>query len=118
MIAELKGGLQTDIREIELENYKPIKRYEVIGVEEAINLSKELMEVEEWIYLKVETDRYLSGSSDNIINNRNGSWKLDYFWGCSYYDFLWTKNNESKYIFTSNSFTFFNSSNSNRMIHT
>lgn len=72
MIAELKGRLQTDIREIELENYKPIKRYEVIGVEEAINLSKELMKVEEWIYLKVETDRYLSGAEiREIKKNKN-----------------------------------------------
>ncbi|WP_291259878.1 exonuclease subunit SbcD [Fusobacterium sp.] len=72
IIAELKGELQTDIREIELENYKPIKRYEVIGVEEAINLSKELMKVEEWVYLKVETDRYLSGAEiREIKKNKN-----------------------------------------------
>lgn len=72
IIAELKGKLQTDIREIELENYKPIKRYEVIGVEEAINLSKELMKVEEWVYLKVETDRYLSGAEiREIKKNKN-----------------------------------------------
>lgn len=72
IIAELKGELQTDIREIELENYKPIKRYEVIGVEEAINLSKELMKVEEWVYLKVEVDRYLSGAEiREIKKNKN-----------------------------------------------
>lgn len=72
IIAELKGELQTDIREIELENYKPIKRYGVIGVEEAINLSKELMKVEEWVYLKVETDRYLSGAEiREIKKNKN-----------------------------------------------
>lgn len=72
IIAELKGELQTDIREIELENYKPIKRYEVIGVEEAINLSKELMKVKEWVYLKVETDRYLSGAEiREIKKNKN-----------------------------------------------
>lgn len=72
IIAELKGELQTDIRELELENYKPIKRYEVIGVEEAINLSKELMKVEEWVYLKVETDRYLSGAEiREIKKNKN-----------------------------------------------
>lgn len=72
LIAEVNGGLDTEIREIELENYKPIKRYEVEGVEEAIELSKSLIQANEWVYLKIITDRWLAGSElKELRKNKN-----------------------------------------------
>ncbi|NME34981.1 MULTISPECIES: exonuclease subunit SbcD [Fusobacterium] len=71
-MVDVKGKLQTDIKEIQLENYKPIKIYEVSSIEEGITLSKEFMEKNQWIYLKIHTDKYLSSKDIREINkNKN-----------------------------------------------
>lgn len=71
-MVDVKGNLKTGIQEIQLENYKPIKVYEVCSIEEGISLSEKLMEKNQWIYLKIHTDRYLSSKDIREINkNKN-----------------------------------------------
>ncbi len=70
--ATLKGGLDTEIRGIEVENYKPIKRYCIDGIENAVEKSASLMDAEEWIYLEINTDRPLDSSEVRSIKaNKN-----------------------------------------------
>lgn len=63
-IADLNGNLDTDIRGIKVENYKPIKKYQVDSIEEAIKKSKELSEntSEEWVYLEIKSNRPLQNN--------------------------------------------------------
>lgn len=71
-IVDVEGNFNTQVKEIELENYKPIRRYEVNGVDEGIEFAQSHMDVEEWIYLKILTDRYLtSGEIREIRRNKN-----------------------------------------------
>ena len=58
-IADVNGGLSTEVKEIVLENYKPIKNYEVNGVDEGVALSQKMMDSQEWIYLKIHTDTFI-----------------------------------------------------------
>lgn len=58
-IAEVKGGLSTEVKEIVLENYKPIKNYEVNGIDEGVAFSQKMMDSQEWIYLKIHTDTFI-----------------------------------------------------------
>lgn len=76
-LAEVKGNLDTEIREIELENYKPIRRYEVEGVEKALELSKLLMNEQEWVYLKIKTDRYLASSEIRELRKNKNIVEID-----------------------------------------
>lgn len=62
----------TILKEIPLENYKPIKEYTVTGSEEAIIKSLELTDKNEWKYLNVEIDEPLTNSTiRKIKSNRN-----------------------------------------------
>lgn len=71
-IVDVEGNFNTQVKEIELENYKPIRRYEINGVDEGIEFAQSHMDVEEWIYLKILTDRYLtSGEIREIRKNKN-----------------------------------------------
>ena len=71
-IADILKNSPLNLKEIELENYKPIKNYEVNGIEEALTLAKDLKNVEEWIYLKIHTDKYISsGDIREIRKNKN-----------------------------------------------
>lgn len=76
-LAEVNGDLDTEIREIELENYKPIRRYEVEGVEKALELSKLLMNEQEWVYLKIKTDRYLASSEIRELRKNKNIVEID-----------------------------------------
>ena len=58
-IADVKGGLSTEVKEIVLENYKPIKNYEVNGIDEGVAFSQKMMDSQEWIYLKIHTDTFI-----------------------------------------------------------
>lgn len=58
-IADVKGGLSTEVKEIVLENYKPIKNYEVNGIDEGVVFSQKMMDSQEWIYLKIHTDTFI-----------------------------------------------------------
>lgn len=58
-IADVKGGLSTEVKEIILENYKPIKNYEVNGIEEGVTFSQKMSDCQEWIYLKIHTDTFI-----------------------------------------------------------
>lgn len=58
-IANVKGGLSTEVKEIVLENYKPIKNYEVNGIEEGVTFSQKMADCQEWIYLKIHTDTFI-----------------------------------------------------------
>lgn len=65
-------GNKNEVKEIELENYKPIKEYTVIGAQEAIKKSEELMENNEWIYLNIVLDEPLTNSEiRKIKSNKN-----------------------------------------------
>lgn len=71
-IADIIKNSQLNLKEIELENYKPIKNYEVNGIEKALELSHELKNIEEWIYLKIHTDKYISSRDiKEIRKNKN-----------------------------------------------
>lgn len=60
------------IKEIPIANYKPIKEYLVNGAEEAIQKSNELLDKNEWIYLKVKLDEPLTNSAiRKIKSNKN-----------------------------------------------
>ena len=62
----------TKVKEIPLENYKPIKEYTVKGAEAAIGKSVELIDANEWIYLNVELEEPLTNSTiRKIKNNKN-----------------------------------------------
>ncbi|WP_321329905.1 exonuclease subunit SbcD [uncultured Ilyobacter sp.] len=70
--AVLNGELDTEIKGIEVENYKPIKRYCIDGIEKAIEKSESLQGKEEWIYLEIDTDRPLDSSEVRAIKaNKN-----------------------------------------------
>lgn len=76
-LAEVKGNLDTEIREIELENYKPIRKYEVEGIEKALELSKLLMNEQEWVYLKIKTERYLASSEIRELRKNKNIVEID-----------------------------------------
>ena len=62
----------TKVKEIPLENYKPIREYTVNGAEAAIEKSLELIDANEWIYLNVELEEPLTNSViRKIKNNKN-----------------------------------------------
>lgn len=55
-----------------LENIKPIKKYILTGIENAIKLSLEKIDVSEWIYLTIYTDRPIKTSElYQIKSNKN-----------------------------------------------
>ena len=58
-IADVNGGLSTEVKEIVLENYKPIKNYEVNGIDEGVAFSQKMLDSQEWIYLKIHTDTFI-----------------------------------------------------------
>lgn len=71
-IVEVNGNFDTNIKEIPLENYKPIKEYIGNSIEEAIEISNTLKEKEEWIYLKIKTKTHLKSSDiRKIKENKN-----------------------------------------------
>lgn len=70
--AVLNGELDTEIKSIEVENYKPIKRYCIEGIKNAIEKADSLQGEEEWIYLEIDTDRPLDSSEVRAIKaNKN-----------------------------------------------
>lgn len=71
-IVEVNGNFDTNIKEIPLENYKPIKEYIGNSIEEAIEISNSLKEKDEWIYLKIKTKTHLKSSDiRKIKENKN-----------------------------------------------
>lgn len=76
-IADINGGLDTKIKEIELENYKPIKKYEINSIEEAIELAQTLKKAQEWIYLKINTNRYLASSEIRELRKNKNIVEID-----------------------------------------
>jgi len=71
-IAELNGNLDTKITDIEIENYKPIKKYSVNSITEGIEKSIELIDADQWIYLEIKTNRPLQNNEvREIKKNKN-----------------------------------------------
>jgi exonuclease SbcD len=70
-IANLNGNLDTEIKGIEVENYKPIKRYVVNSIEEGIEKSQELLDANEWIYLEIKTERPLQNNEVREIKKNS-----------------------------------------------
>ncbi|MFK4785796.1 exonuclease SbcCD subunit D [Fusobacterium sp. MFO224] len=71
-IVDIKGNLNTNIKEIILENYKPIREYISNSIEEAIEVSEKLKFRDEWIYLTIKTNTHLKSSEiRKIKENKN-----------------------------------------------
>lgn len=63
---------KTIVKDVFLDNYKPIKEYTVIGAKEAIEKSEELLGINEWIYLNIALETPLTNSEiRKIKNNKN-----------------------------------------------
>lgn len=71
LIVDIDGD-NTVIKDRMLENIKPIKKYIITGIENAIKLSLEKIDVSEWIYLTIYTDRPIKTSElYQIKSNKN-----------------------------------------------
>lgn len=58
--------------EIDITNYKPINKYNCNSIEEAISISAEKINSNEWLYLEIESDRTLVSSEvKKIKENKN-----------------------------------------------
>lgn len=61
-----------NVDEIDITNYKPINRYSCSSIEEAVELSENRIEENEWIYLEIQSDRTLvAGEVKKIKENKN-----------------------------------------------
>lgn len=70
-IADVKTD-DLKIDEIDITNYKPINNYKCNSIEDALNISSEKLESNEWIYLEIESDRTLVASEvKKIKENKN-----------------------------------------------
>lgn len=70
-IADVKTD-DLKIDEIDITNYKPINNYKCNSIEDALNISSEKLECNEWIYLEIESDRTLVASEvKKIKENKN-----------------------------------------------
>ncbi len=70
-IADVKTD-NLKIDEIDITNYKPINNYKCNSIEDALNISSEKLECNEWIYLEIESDRTLVASEvKKIKENKN-----------------------------------------------
>ncbi|GAA0078634.1 exonuclease SbcCD subunit D [Clostridium sp. CTA-5] len=58
-IADIKSGETPNIEEVKLNVYKPIEVWKCTNIDEAILKCKENAERECWVYLEIETDRYI-----------------------------------------------------------
>lgn len=58
-VIDVHPGKECNIEEIEFKVYKPIEIWKCKGVEEAINKCIENKDKECWVYIEIETDRYI-----------------------------------------------------------
>lgn len=56
---DVKAGQEADIKDIDLKVYKPIEIWKCKGIEDAICKCEENKDRECWVYLEIETDRYI-----------------------------------------------------------
>ncbi len=69
LVKDLESG---ELKKIDITNHKPIKEYTAMDIEDAIGKAEALMEREEWIYLRIETERPLKNSELRRIKaNKN-----------------------------------------------
>ncbi|MCY6957515.1 exonuclease SbcCD subunit D [Clostridium brassicae] len=59
-LVDVKAGQEAVIEEIHLKNYKPIEVWRCKSVEEAIKKCEENSDKNIWVYLEIETDKYIS----------------------------------------------------------
>ena len=60
------------IDEIDITNYKPINKYMCKNIEEAIEISQNKIDSNEWIYFEIQSDRTLVASEvKKIKENKN-----------------------------------------------
>ncbi len=59
LLIEVEAGREAEIREIVLPVYKPIEVWRVKGIESAIEKTLENQERLCWVYLEIETDRFI-----------------------------------------------------------
>ncbi|MGL5989490.1 MAG: metallophosphoesterase family protein [Fusobacteriaceae bacterium] len=63
---------ETVVKEISIKNYKPIREYTANSPNEAIEMSKELSSIDEWIYLYIKLESPLQNSEiRKIKKNKN-----------------------------------------------
>ena len=58
-IVEVKAGEECNIEEVDLKVYKPIEVWKCGSIEEAINKCEDNKDRECWVYLEINTDRYI-----------------------------------------------------------
>lgn len=58
-IVDVKAGKDCNIEEVDLKVYKPIEIWKCGSIEEAINKCEENKDRECWVYLEINTDRYI-----------------------------------------------------------
>lgn len=58
-IVDLKANEECNIEEVDLKIYKPIEVWKCENIEEAIDMCEKNKDRDAWVYLEIETDRYL-----------------------------------------------------------
>lgn len=72
LVAEINKGEDTVIKDVILKNTKPIKKYITFSIEEAIQISIDKKNENEWIYLIINSNRPIKNSEIHLIKeNKN-----------------------------------------------
>lgn len=58
-IVDVKAGQECNIEEVDLKVYKPIEIWNCSSIEEALSKCEENKERDCWVYLEIDTDRYI-----------------------------------------------------------
>ena len=68
-IVDLKAGQDYEIREVDFKVYKPIEIWKCSNIEEAIERCKIEAERDCWVYLEIETDRFIGEEEIKQMKN-------------------------------------------------
>ena len=68
-IVDVKAKEEAKIEEVKLKVYKPIEVWKCKGIEEAIEKCEENRDRECWVYLEIETDRYIREDEIKIMKD-------------------------------------------------
>lgn len=58
-IIDVRAGKECEIDEVDIKVYKPIEIWKCKGIDDAINKCEENKDRDCWVYLEIETDRYI-----------------------------------------------------------
>ncbi|SHJ27042.1 exonuclease SbcCD subunit D [Parasporobacterium paucivorans] len=68
-IVDLKAGEECSIQDVEFKVYKPIEIWKCRSIEEAIERCQAEGERDCWVYLEIETDRYIQEDEIKLMKN-------------------------------------------------